>query len=195
MFSVRKGRVPSSCPSGFQGRYTVVQGDTMYLIAQRLGIPLQDLINANPHITNPNLIYPGDVLCIPSELVFPCCVILNPVQTTPPVPPSALGVALIRQINTGHSLSILAVGLRPPQDYGNFDIYEGFISIPDIGGFGFRLYPTPENPSAWAGTLNIGPFLTTSTLVQVRVANTQTGFSGKVVLKESLKGCTIDCSC
>ncbi len=63
---LRKGRVPCSCPRGFKGRYTVVRGDTMYFIAKRYGIRLQSLINANPHITNPNLIYPGDVLCVPS---------------------------------------------------------------------------------------------------------------------------------
>ncbi|MGE5396830.1 MAG: LysM peptidoglycan-binding domain-containing protein, partial [Chitinophagales bacterium] len=76
LIKVKKGRVPRSCPSGFQSRYTVVRGDTMYLIAQRYGIPLMALINANLHITNPNLIYPGDVLCVPSQLVLPCCVIL-----------------------------------------------------------------------------------------------------------------------
>ena len=29
------GRVPKYCPPGFGGRYTVVSGDTMYIIAQR----------------------------------------------------------------------------------------------------------------------------------------------------------------
>ncbi|MGI6037130.1 MAG: LysM peptidoglycan-binding domain-containing protein [Limnochordia bacterium] len=59
------GRVPASCPPGFQGRYTVRSGDTMFLIAQRFGVSLQALINANPHISNPNVIFPGDVLCVP----------------------------------------------------------------------------------------------------------------------------------
>ena len=59
------GRVPASCPSGFQGRYTVQSGDTMYLIAQRYGISLNALIAANPQIGDPNLIFPGDVLCVP----------------------------------------------------------------------------------------------------------------------------------
>ena len=61
------GRVPASCPPGFQGRYTVQSGDTMFFIAQRFGVSLQALINANPHITNPNEIFPGDVLCVPGE--------------------------------------------------------------------------------------------------------------------------------
>jgi len=58
-------RVPVTCPPGFQGRYTVQPGDTMFFIAQRFGVSLQALISANPQISNPNLIFPGDVLCVP----------------------------------------------------------------------------------------------------------------------------------
>ncbi len=65
------GRIPKTCPPGFPGRYTVVPGDTMFLIAQRFGISLNALIAANPHITNPNLIFPGDVLCVPSKFPPP----------------------------------------------------------------------------------------------------------------------------
>lgn len=61
-----EGRVPICCPPGFGGRYTVVAGDTMFLIARRFGVTLQALISANPHIINPNELYPGDVLCVPS---------------------------------------------------------------------------------------------------------------------------------
>ncbi|WP_350343443.1 LysM peptidoglycan-binding domain-containing protein [Proteinivorax tanatarense] len=68
-----KGRVPSTCPHNFQGRYTVQRGDTMFLIAKRFRVSLQSLINANPHIANPNAIFPGDVLCVP--------------KVTPPHPP------------------------------------------------------------------------------------------------------------
>lgn len=66
-------RVPTFCPPGFQGRYTVVPGDTMFLIAQRFGVSLDALIAADPQIPNPNLIFPGDVLCVPG--------------TAPPPPP------------------------------------------------------------------------------------------------------------
>ncbi len=66
-------RVPTHCPPGFTGRYTVVAGDTMFFIAQRFGVSLDALIAANPHIPNPALIFPGDVLCVPPK--------------TPPPPP------------------------------------------------------------------------------------------------------------
>ncbi len=59
-------RKPDKCPKGFKGRYTVQQGDTMYFIAKRFSVPLNNLIVANPHISDPNWIFPGDVLCVPS---------------------------------------------------------------------------------------------------------------------------------
>jgi LysM repeat protein len=37
----------------------------MFFIAQRFGVSLNALIAANPNITNPNLIFPCDVLCVP----------------------------------------------------------------------------------------------------------------------------------
>jgi len=40
--------------------YTVRKGDTLWGIAHRYGVPLKSLIQNNPQIKNPNLIYPGD---------------------------------------------------------------------------------------------------------------------------------------
>lgn len=72
MFSyLNHPRVPTHCPPGFQGRYTVVQGDSMFSIAQRFGVALDALIAANPHITNPKIIFPGDVLCVPQKMPPP----------------------------------------------------------------------------------------------------------------------------
>lgn len=58
-------RVPDSCPAGWGANYVVVSGDTMWRIAINHGVNLSDLIAANPHITDPHWIYPGDVLCVP----------------------------------------------------------------------------------------------------------------------------------
>lgn len=44
--------------------YTVKRGDSYYLIARRLGVPLRDLMNANPTIEPAGLMV-GDVLCVP----------------------------------------------------------------------------------------------------------------------------------
>lgn len=46
--------------------YTVKRGDSFYLIAHRLGVPLRDLLAANPEV-NPARLMVGDVLCIPLE--------------------------------------------------------------------------------------------------------------------------------
>ena len=46
--------------------HTVVSGDTMWKIAVKHQIGLSEIIEANPQITNPALIYPGQVLSIPT---------------------------------------------------------------------------------------------------------------------------------
>lgn len=57
-----------SCPGGTY--YTVRRGDTMYAIAARHNITLNDLIAANPS-ANPNTLAIGQVLCIPSAAPVP----------------------------------------------------------------------------------------------------------------------------
>lgn len=44
---------------------TIVSGDTMWGIANRYGVALEDLLRANPGIKNPNLIRAGDKVVIP----------------------------------------------------------------------------------------------------------------------------------
>ncbi len=46
--------------------YTVKRGDSFYLIAHKLGVPLRDLLAANSNI-HPARLMVGDVLCIPRE--------------------------------------------------------------------------------------------------------------------------------
>lgn len=59
------------CPNG--QLYTVRSGDTLFFIARRFNISLQSLINANPQIEDPNIIFPGQVICIPSAAPgLPC---------------------------------------------------------------------------------------------------------------------------
>ena len=45
---------------------TVQYGDTLSGIAAKLGVPLDRLLAANPQILNPDVIYPGDRLDVPS---------------------------------------------------------------------------------------------------------------------------------
>lgn len=57
---------PTPAPSGSHaGSYTVQAGDTLSAIAQRQGVSLAALEAANPQLSNPNYIYPGETLYLP----------------------------------------------------------------------------------------------------------------------------------
>ena len=47
--------------------YTVKSGDSMWKIATKYGIGLNDLLSANPQIINSTIIYPGQVINIPGS--------------------------------------------------------------------------------------------------------------------------------
>lgn len=47
--------------------YTVKSGDTMWKIAVKYEVGCQEIIDANPQVTNPNLIYPNQKLNIPTK--------------------------------------------------------------------------------------------------------------------------------
>jgi chitinase len=59
----------------------------MYEIARRNGISLENLIRANPQITNPNLIYPGQEICIPRPPIA-APLTEEPMRLPTPVPES-----------------------------------------------------------------------------------------------------------
>jgi len=57
---------PTQCPPN-TFPYTVQPGDSMWSIARRFGVSLDALIKANPQITNPSLIFPGQIVCVPNR--------------------------------------------------------------------------------------------------------------------------------
>lgn len=60
--------VPVSSNPQPSGRiYTVAAGDTLSAIASRYGTSVAAITAANPQITNPNLIFPGQVLVLPTR--------------------------------------------------------------------------------------------------------------------------------
>ncbi len=48
-------------------RHRVVKGDTMWKLSRAYGVSLQSVIDANPQVQNPDLIYPDDILNIPED--------------------------------------------------------------------------------------------------------------------------------
>ncbi|GFN24247.1 LysM peptidoglycan-binding domain-containing protein [Thermanaeromonas sp. C210] len=58
------------CPEG--NLYTIRPGDTLFAIAQRFGISVDDLIEANPGI-DPNNLQVGQIICIPLAVPPPVC--------------------------------------------------------------------------------------------------------------------------
>lgn len=69
--------------------YTVRPGDTMWDIATKHGVKLDDLIAVNPQITNPSLILPGQTINIPTEIEAPSV----------PTDISAMEAEVIRLVN------------------------------------------------------------------------------------------------
>ena len=67
---VPSGRgVPSTPPPPASGQtYAVQRGDTLRKIADRLNTTVDALLKANPQISNPNLIYVGQVINLPAGL-------------------------------------------------------------------------------------------------------------------------------
>lgn len=47
-------------------KYTVVKGDSLWKIAVKYQVGLSEIISANPQIKIPSLIYPGDIVTIPT---------------------------------------------------------------------------------------------------------------------------------
>jgi spore coat assembly protein SafA len=64
--------VVSPCPPGTTLRLVIVQpGDTLWKFSRRYGVPLDELIRANPQLPNPDLIYPGQRVRIPCAPLVP----------------------------------------------------------------------------------------------------------------------------
>lgn len=175
-------RIPASCPPGFLGRYTVQPGDTFFNIAQMFRVRLETLVANNPHIPNPNLIFPGDVLCVPGLIPYPCCIVL---RSLVPVPFGSGATALINFAPQGGQSVNITATLPQPQTFGNFDIYVGEILLPDIGGFGNQLFPTPQNPPNWSTRIDIplAAQITPNSRIVIRPSNSVTGASGPIIFE------------
>ncbi|GHV25223.1 hypothetical protein FACS189465_3050 [Clostridia bacterium] len=58
--------IPSSCQGIF---YTIKQGDSLWLISREHNVTVQDIINLNPPLVDPNNLQVGQQICIPTTEV------------------------------------------------------------------------------------------------------------------------------
>ncbi|GMK38370.1 hypothetical protein PCCS19_14240 [Paenibacillus sp. CCS19] len=59
----------SHAGEGIMHQHVVKQGDTLWKLSKAWGIPLNDLIKANPQLKNPNVLLTGDIVNIPKSHV------------------------------------------------------------------------------------------------------------------------------
>lgn len=113
--------------------YTVQRGDSFYLIAHRLGVPLKDLLDANSSI-NPARLMVGDVLCIPqvgdSNQSTPSTPVVDDTTssdttTTPTETPAETTPTTPETDTEGDALDTPAADLNAPATPGG--------ELPDIG--------------------------------------------------------------
>lgn len=128
-------QAPPACPNGFL--YTVVPGDTMFMISRRFNVNLDALVRANPQ-ANPAQLVVGQRLCVPTA------------YTPPPVPtPQCPGGTLytvrpgdtITAIANAHRVSVVDLLRANPQlSNPNMLVVGQLLCIPGAGT------PTPPHP-------------------------------------------------
>lgn len=117
--------------------YIVISGDSFWKISQQFGITVDALINANPHISNPSLIYIGQVIFIPTmgAIEEPPT---SPPETQPPATPDE-GKKNLSYLFAGTTVAYLknVDNTKTSLNTVNPDYF-------DIDSLG-RLYITPPN--------------------------------------------------
>lgn len=141
-------RVPGYCPPNFTDKYIVKRGDALYKIAQQVGISVANLITANPHITDPNILYIGDILCIPGPKP-PCAALL---LNSPRSPIKGSGSIYIQP----GELTVVA-SLPPLEEQQDIIEYQAYVELQDpITGYeaiSSPLYKVNHYDNLWAARL------------------------------------------
>ncbi len=186
---ITKPRIPYNCPEGFKGRYTVMQGDTMFNISQMFRVRLETLAQINRHIPNSNILNPGDVLCVPAFVSIPCCVQM---QAKIKVPFGSYAYFMTGFAPQGSESVMVTATLPKPSYFGSYDIYISTVVFPDIGGFGNELTPTPIETPVWSTRIEFPTvlFLTDSTEVIIQPSNSRTGEIGPIIFANK-----VNCKC
>ncbi|HHY98184.1 MAG TPA: LysM peptidoglycan-binding domain-containing protein [Firmicutes bacterium] len=160
--------------------WEVGPGDTLASIAQRFGVTVEDILAANPEITDPNLIYVGQVIRIPravapSAMPAPgvsaippaapvppgwCCFVIYPREGRVPDP----GVVLAHPAETSH-IYVATMSMPAPSSFGsNFSIYAAWIVRRDGTVRNFIDLMPAQNPQFWVNHKDIAGLETTDFL-------------------------------
>lgn len=186
---LRVPRRPKSCPPGFLGRYRVATGDTLGSIARFFRRPLSQLKRANPHIKNPDQLFPGDILCVPGNIPFPCGVPLKPLE---PVPAATEGLAFVHIVpQGGQAVSLVAI-LPPVRHWGNYNQYQGQVVVGGgAGTFSRPLFQASSEEPSWFTTISLPTVVSLMPNTQVRIlpSNSVTGAKGPVIMQGRLGNC------
>lgn len=131
------------CPGG--QIYVIQPGDTIYVIARRFNLSLEALLRANPQLTNPDILYVGENLCIPGQLVSQREGSFILTETT--AGRDADGVVQVNYIK--NSVLVAATDLPPFTAVGG-DRYVAFLQVKGTGNWA-RIDLLPNALGVWSG--------------------------------------------
>jgi len=122
---------------------TVQPGDNLTKIAQKAGVSVQDLIAANPQITNPNLIQAGMKINIPGGGGGFLSNILGPGQGSvadydPATGAGQSGIGLIEDLIKGTGKKIFPDGVSPGQGGGG-GMFGGNLGLMGLAGLAGKI--------------------------------------------------------
>jgi LysM repeat protein len=132
--------------SAQQTTYTVQRGDNLYRISVRFGVSIAAIAQAN-NISNPNLIFAGTVLVIPTGSSVPAPTAAPGQPTTPPTAPPTTGTYTVQRGDTLNRIAarfgttLAALRAANPSITNINLIYPG--QVINVTGGGTAPQPTP----------------------------------------------------
>ncbi len=142
-------------PAGCSGQlYRVKPGDTIHEIARRFGVAVEKILSANPQVTDPNLLFPGQVICIPGTLRRGYCITLTPEPCSDYS--DCIGLLWMRSTKP-HETQVMAVAMNTPDTCRLGASRYTCRFYWDGGSYELPMSPIIEDP-VWFG-LGFAPFL------------------------------------
>ena len=111
------GHVPPPPPPSGATTYVIRPGDTLRKLAAYWGVTVNDILNVNPQITNPSLVYVGQVINVPGSSGTPATPIYYTIQRGD----------TLRSIASRYGTSVYSLQLLNPQIWNPNWIYAGMV--------------------------------------------------------------------